>query len=502
MHTKLKTRLMIIWLILASVILCAFSITLIFANTSRGYIDIGITFGTTTNNLAFELSADGTCYSVSAASNDISGKIYIPKTYTVDNVTLPVTTIAASGFKNKTKITDIIFQGDNLTTIGSLAFSGCSGLTSITIPASVTNVGSNAFINCESLKILVDEENGNFKFLDEYNCLIDSANKILITGFSNSTIPTDGSVTSIGSYAFSSCKGLSSITIPDCITDIGSYAFSSCSNLTRISIPSEVTAIDTGTFEACTNLKDVFLSRRVTVICSYAFNHCSSLSYISLTSVCCIGQYAFCDCTSLTSVNLTTWLNGDGLASGAFDGSGLTSITIPNTLKSIDAFTFSDCSSLRSVTIGSGVTSISGRAFLNSTGLTSIEVNSANTTYHSSVNCLIETSRNKLILGCKNSVIPSGITDIDNEAFYNCSGLTSITIPNSVTSIYSEAFYGCSGLTSITIPSSVTWISWQAFKGTNLTNAYFDDTTGWNEDVSDPATAATILKAGTTLTKK
>ncbi|MEG2688828.1 MAG: leucine-rich repeat domain-containing protein, partial [Clostridia bacterium] len=104
-------------------------------------------------------------------------------------------------------------------------------------------------------------------------------------------------------------------------------------------------------------------------------------------------------------------------------------------------------------------------AFQNCSGLTWVTVDKGNTKYKSAGNCIIDTTTNTLILGCKDSIIPTdgSVTSIGDWAFYQCSGLTSITIPNSVTSIGERAFYGCSGLTGVTIGSGVTSIGEWAF---------------------------------------
>ena len=145
----------------------------------------------------------------------------------------------------------------------------------------------------------------------------------------------------------------------------------------------------------------------------------------------------------------------------------LTSITIPNSVTSIGYQAFANCSKLTSITIPNSVTSIGFGAFTNCSKLTSLIVESGNTKYDSRDNCnaIIETASNKLIAGCKNTIIPNSVTSIGERAFAGCSGLTSITIPNSVTSIGEYAFSGCSGLTSVTIPNSVTSIVNYAFQG-------------------------------------
>ena len=145
------------------------------------------------------------------------------------------------------------------------------------------------------------------------------------------------------------------------------------------------------------------------------------------------------------------------IGKSAFDYSGLTSITIPNSVTSIGEFAFSNCTSLTSITVEKG-----------------------NSKYDSRDNCnaIIETNTNKLIAGCKNTTISNSVTSIGNYAFYGCSGLTSITIPNSVTSIGESAFKSCSSLTSITIPNSVTSIGERAFSYcSGLTSITFNGST-------------------------
>ena len=146
----------------------------------------------------------------------------------------------------------------------------------------------------------------------------------------------------------------------------------------------------------------------------------------------------------------------------------LTSITIPNSVTSIGNNAFSYCSGLTSISIPNSVTSIGSRAFGSCSGLTSIMVEESNSIYDSRDNCnaIIETATNTLIAGCKNTIIPNSVASIGNNAFFGCSGLTSISIPNSVTSIGDYAFYYCKGPTSVTIPNSVISIGERTFDET------------------------------------
>lgn len=148
---------------------------------------------------------------------------------------------------------------------------------------------------------------------------------------------------------------------------------------------------------------------------------------------------------------------------------GLTSITIPNSVTSIGYCAFSECSSLSSITIPNSVINIGGNVFEYCSNLNSIIVVSGNTVYDSRDNCnaIIKTATNNLEYGCKNTIIPNSISGIRSSAFSGCKDLKTVIIPNSVTRIGYNAFEGCSGLKMVTIGNSVTEIGDGAFRGCN-----------------------------------
>ena len=284
------------------------------------------------------------------------------------------------------------------------------------------------------------------------------------------------SVTSIGDDAFYYCPGLISVTIPNSVTSIGRWAFCVCGSLTSITIPNSVTTIGNAAFCGCSGLTSITIPNSVTSIGIQAFQSCSGLTSVTIpNSVTSIGSNAFDYCSGLTSIIV----DANNLKYDSRDNCnaiiekrtteliwGCKNTVIPNSVTSIGHTAFSKCTGLTSITIPSSVTSIDGGAFFGCSSLTSINVDANNPKYDSRDNCnaLIETATNTLIAGCKNTVIPNGVTSIFILAFYGCSGLISIEIPNSVTRIGSLAFSNCSSLTSIEIPNNVTSLGSGAFE--------------------------------------
>ena len=161
------------------------------------------------------------------------------------------------------------------------------------------------------------------------------------------TIPS--SVTSIGEFAFKGCSGLTSLTIPSGVTSIGHSAFEGCSSLTSLTIPSSVTSIGESAFGDCSGLTSLIILSSVTRISREAFRYCSGLtSLIIPSSVTSIDEQAFWGCSGLTSLTIPSSVTSIGYAA-FYDCSSLTSLTIPSSVTSIDHNAFSGCSGLTSI---------------------------------------------------------------------------------------------------------------------------------------------------------
>ena len=396
-----------------------------------------------------ELSVTFRGTSYSEYSNEYTGNVIIPKEVTFMNKTLKVTSIGNAAFSYCSGLTSVTIP-NSVTSIDGGAFFD-TGLTSVTIPYSVTSIGVGAFSNCTGLTSVII--NSNSILSKKYST---SSSLIDIFGKQVKEYIIGNEVLSIGDYAFCGCTDLNSITIPNSVASIGEYAFWSCIGLTSVTIPNSVTSIGEYAFFYCYSLTSVSIPNSVTSIGIGAFQHCRSLTSVTIpNSVTSIGNYAFYYCKNLASVSIPNSVTSIG-EDAFFDCSSLTSVTIPNSVTSIGSGAFYGCSGLTSVSIPNSVTSIDNNAFDYCPGLTSINVDASNPKYDSRDNCnaIIETATNKLITGCKNTVIPNSVTRINDIAFRGCTGLTSVTIPNSVTSIGLWAFLYCSGLTSVTINSN------------------------------------------------
>lgn len=378
---------------------------------------------------------------------------------------------------------------NEVTSIGSGAFAGCSGITSIEIPSCVTNIGNGAFSGCSSLsEVSIPHGIKYLGYSTFQNC------------YNLTHIEIPNTVTFFDDDAFSGCTNLTSITFPKSLTGIGSRVFDKCNNLcsvyisdleswckikfenpssnpfyysqqyfkthlylnnseiTNVVIPDGIRIISQYAFLGCNSLLSIDIPESVDYIAHDAFEYCSSLTAITISkNVNYVGKDAFMGCSGLTSVTIPNSIIE--IEDETFSGcSSLVSVEFPDNLTYIGTDAFRDCRSLASVTIPSKVTKIGLHPFSNCSNLSNIKVESGNHIYDSRNDCnaLIETFSNTLIAGCSNTIIPNNIKTIESEAFYGCCGLKDVTIPSSVKNIGNDAFANCSGLESIIVESGNT----------------------------------------------
>ena len=354
-------------------------------------------FNTFSNNTV-AVTSENTDYPYYSTTTEPTGHLVIPATVAYNGTIYNVTWITHSAFY-KCRYLNSVTIPNSVTSIGNDVFRGCTRLASVTIGSGVSSIGERAFYDCSGLTSVTIGGSvttiGNYAF---YGC--SSLTSITIS---------DG-VTSIGYGAFSGCSALTSVTIGGSVTSIGNGAFRGCSSLTSVTIPG-VSSIGIEAFYHCTSLSNVTIGNSVTSIGDRAFDSCINITNITIpSSVTEIGSYAFINCTNLETLNYNaifcggggfiingsetlyvgTWLYHCTRLSTVIIGenvrfipwgifahrTGITSITIPDSVIGIGSYAFYGCRGLTSVTIGSSVDTmgIGHAAFQNCSSLTSITV--------------------------------------------------------------------------------------------------------------------------------
>lgn len=215
--------------------------------------------------------------------------------------------VSVTGFENSD--IEYVILPVTLRTIAANAFSYCSKLMSINIPDSVTEIDRTAFTGCSSLEKLTVSE-GNAKYHDTGNCIIETASDTLVIGCNTSIIPTDGSVTRIGYGAFYGRDGFTSISIPDGVTEIDNTAFTNCSALTDIKLPETLVNIGAMAFYGCA-MSEITVPDSVQSIRMYAFSVCNNLTTVTIGSgVTSLHAQAFDNSPNITTINVP-WAEGE-----------------------------------------------------------------------------------------------------------------------------------------------------------------------------------------------
>ena len=325
-----------------------------------------------------------------------------------------VTSIGASAFRYCSSLNDLRIE-DWVTSIGTYAFDGCSELSTLVLPPAVVNLGTRAFTNCAPSNFSVTMSNNWF------NTAPNSAN---VGGVSNWTMfkaAFDANINAVcvltGYYVFSPLNGGSVLTARDVYVTISSLKLSSNYTSVKYSayISKDVKIIDDGAFQICTNLKTMHMSTNVETISARAFQGCSSLHTFIINN--------------FTHSKLNT------VGDGAFTGTDLNIIIIPDSVTHIGKWAFYKCL-IKEVIFypGTNIDIIDDYCFASCTNLKILR-------------------------------IPNMIKSIGKYAFSNCVHLTEIILPSTLETIGESAFESCVSLGGLNVPDSVTYIGENAFQG-------------------------------------
>ncbi len=395
----------------------------------------------------------------------VSVQAAVSYSYTTNNGTITITGCTGAG----AAIIPETINGFAVTRIATSAIYANFGLTGVSIPGSVTNIGGGNFYICTNLTaITVDAANPNYSSLD--GVLFNKAQTTLISfpGGKGGAYSVPVTVTNIVVQAFYSDVKVTDVSIPASVRNIGTFAFLGCAAMKTITVDAanpNYCSVDDVLFNKAQNTLIQFpgsktgnyiVSANVNTISTYAFSGCCNLTAITVDAA--NPNYSSLDGVLFNKAQ-TTLIQHPGGRAGVYEvpasvriigpasfslSRGLTNVTISNNVTRIDGSAFDSCSGLTSVTVPEGITSIADACFQNCSSLARV-------------------------------VIPKSVTSIVNQAFFQCRSLTGVTLPNSVTSIKYRAFWGCSVMTNVVIGSGLSSIGDEVFRGCNrLTGVYFN----------------------------
>ena len=338
-------------------------------------------------------------------------------------VTIPSSvTDIGSAFQDLGELVGVTIPS-SVTNIGVFAFQNCTNLTSITIPSSVVVIGGSAFQGCTSLE----------------------------------EIEIPDSVVSM-EHAFWDCSGLTRVVLGNGLTEIAPYTFMDCTSLTNVVFGENLSVIGNTAFEGCTALTDVVFPDSLTRINYYAFRDCTSITELVIPENVVVDFDAFRGCTSLTDLTVKS---GVTLSYASFqDCTSLSQATLEDRV-TVESHVFNGCSKLANVTIGKGAVLVQF-AFSGCSGLKSVNISG---TVVSPKKRLLAAAGGRRLLAAAEP--DPDATSVGDYAFYGCSGLETALIGSKVNEIGGGAFGGCTKLRSITVEAGNT--SYETVEGMLLT---------------------------------
>ena len=426
-----------------------------------------------------------------------------------------ITKIAKGAFFEYSNL-ESVYIGNTVTVIDDQAFAFCSNLKNVTIPASVTEIATSAFSYCTNLKD-VSFENGS-----KLETLGDSV--FAGSGLTKVTLPS--CLQEIGNGAYAGCESLSEAILPEGLVTIGAGAFQDCNAIKTLGLPSTLEGIKVDAFSGCFNIQrlelntscdisaipyqnsltTVVIGDSVTFIPNGAFSDCVNLSNVTIgKSVEVIGPSSFRNCTALKSVTIPSSVLEIDM--GAFSFAGLSSVVIPDSVTELGSSAFAYCSNLESVKLGKNLFYLNGTTFENCTSLK--EINLKNITeigFEDFSGCAALTnveldavktigySAFKDCTALKEITLPETLVQLEHGVFFGCIALADVTLPESLNTLDGTMFFNCTSLVEITIPAGVENMGGRVFSGcSKLTTIYFEgDAPVFSEDSFDGVTCAVV----------
>lgn len=289
----------------------------------------------------------------------------------------------------------------------------------VVIEEGISEIGSDAFSHCRSME----------------------------------TIELPNSLCYIGEYAFEYCDQLKTVSIPDSVTWIAEQAFVDCSGLGSVSLSNNLTIISDGTFYGCENLREIVIPDGVEEIDAFAFGDCRNLQEVRLPEgLISIHNRAFVNCTSLTNISIP---NSVEVIDGSFEGcKKLGNVSLGNGLTTLDDRAFRDCVSLKEITIPDSCTVIGDNVFAGCEKLATVNLGAG-----------VTLIGDEAFAGCalQELMIPDSVTVMGESAFAWCGGLNKITLGNGMNRIAKGAFACCTSMKNVTLPDNILFIDEGAF---------------------------------------
>ncbi|MBQ8292247.1 MAG: leucine-rich repeat domain-containing protein [Bacilli bacterium] len=372
---------------------------------------------------------DGTCTDCGAAGGDcgenLTWLLSEDKTILTISGTGEMTTYTLQTrpwVGTKTTVTTLIIE-EGVTSVSAYAFEGFDAITSISLPNSLITIANRAFFDCDGYKTLVIPDNVETIGANAFQY---SAGLKSVTFGSN--------LKSIGEKAFYQCSYITSIVLPEGLNEVGASAFGNIASLRTVTLPSTLIKIPGNCFRDCSNLTTINFHDKLEYIGTNAFLNCKKLNNVVLPdSLRTINDSAFSSCSGLSTIDLGNGV--ESIGNSAFNATKLTSLHIPASV----------------TTLGSGTTA---DIFGSTETITEITVDE-NNQYFSSDNGVLYNKQKTILIKYPTAktdtsyVLEEGVSEIAYRAFYYSTNITLITIPSSLTKIGNQAFYNNTSLTNV-----------------------------------------------------